>query len=91
MTSTTFVSKLNLCTVKYTRPYKLQWLNNGEVKVTKQVMISFFIGKYFDKVLCDVVQIQTSHILLERSWQYDRKTIHDGVKNRYTIVKKIVK
>jgi len=34
-----------------------------------------------------VVPKQASHILLERPWQYDRKAIHDGVKNRYTIVK----
>jgi hypothetical protein len=31
--------------------------------------------------------MQASHILLGRPWQYDRKSIHDGVKNRYTIVK----
>jgi hypothetical protein len=31
--------------------------------------------------------MQASHILLGRPWQYDRKAIHDGVKNRYTIVK----
>jgi len=57
------------------------------VKVTKQVVVPFLIGKYIDEVLCDMVPIQTSHILLGRPWQYDRKTIHDGVKNRYTIVK----
>jgi len=27
------------------------------------------------------------NMLLVRPWQYDRKAIHDGVKNRYTIVK----
>jgi hypothetical protein len=57
------------------------------VKVTKQVVVPFFIGKYVDEVLCDVVPMQASHILLGRPWQYDRKAIHDGVKNRYTIVK----
>jgi hypothetical protein len=31
--------------------------------------------------------MQASHILLGRPWQYDRKAIHDGVKNWYTIVK----
>ena len=36
---------------------------------------------------CDVVPMQASHILSGRPWQYDRKTVHDGVKNRYTIVK----
>jgi len=34
------------------------------VKVTKQVVVLFSIGKYIDKVLCDVVQMQESHILL---------------------------
>jgi hypothetical protein len=57
------------------------------VKVTKQVVVPFFIRKYIDEVLCDVVPMQASHMLLVRPWQYDRKTIHDGVKNRYTIVK----
>jgi ferredoxin len=86
--STTLVSKLNLCTVKHAKPYRLQWLNDsGEVKVTKQVVVPFLIGKYVDEVLCDVVPMQASHILLGRPWQYDRKAIHDGVKNRYTIVK----
>jgi hypothetical protein len=57
------------------------------VKVTKQVVVLFFIRKYIDEVLCDVVPMQASHMLLVRPWQYDRKAIHDGVKNRYTIVK----
>jgi hypothetical protein len=57
------------------------------VKVTKQVVVPFSIGKYVDEVLCDMVPMQASHILLGRPWQYDRKAIHDGVKNRYTIVK----
>jgi hypothetical protein len=57
------------------------------VKVTKQVVVPFSIGKYVDEVLCDVVPMQASHILLGRPCQYDRKAIHNGVKNRYTIVK----
>jgi hypothetical protein len=63
----TLVSKLDLCIGKHTRPYRLQWLNDsGEVKVTKQVMVSFSIGKYVDEDLCDVVLMQMSQILLER-------------------------
>jgi hypothetical protein len=55
--STTLVEKLNLHTLKHPRAYKLQWLNDcGEVKVNKQVLISFSIGKYKDEVLCDVFQ-----------------------------------
>ncbi|XP_031405679.1 uncharacterized protein LOC116214411 [Punica granatum] len=48
------VEKLGLSTQKHPRPYRLQWLNeSGELKVTKQVLISFSIGKYHDEVLCD--------------------------------------
>ena len=38
-------------------------------------------------MLCDVVPMHAGHILLGRPWQYDRKVIHDGFKNRYNFVK----
>ena len=67
MASTTLVEKLNLPTLKHLRPYKLQWLNDcGEVKVNKQVLVSFSIGRYEDKVLCDIVPMHAGHILLGR-------------------------
>jgi hypothetical protein len=40
--------------------------NGGEVKVNKQVLITFSIGKYCDEVLCDVVSMQANHLLLGR-------------------------
>jgi hypothetical protein len=86
--STILVEKLNLPTLKHSRPYNLQWLNDcGEIKVNKQVLISFSIGKYKDEVLCDVVPMHAGHILLGRPWQFDRKVTHDGFKNRYSFVK----
>jgi hypothetical protein len=59
----------------------------GEIKVNKQVLISFSIGKYKDEVLCDVAPMHAGHILLGRPWQFDRKATHDGFKNRYSFVK----
>ena len=85
--STSLVEKLNLKTLKHPRPYKLQWLNDcGEVKVNKQVLVSFSIGRYKDEVLCDVVPMHAGHILLGRPWQYDRRVTHDGYLNRYSFV-----
>ena len=50
------VEKLGLPTIKHQKPYKLQWLNDsGDVRVSKQVLVTFRIGKYEDEVLCDVV------------------------------------
>lgn len=67
VTSVTLVRKLGLNTIKHERPYQLQWLNEcGVVRVNRQVMISFSVGKYKDEVLCDVVPIQATHLLLGR-------------------------
>ncbi|KAL4302735.1 hypothetical protein GQ457_10G012240 [Hibiscus cannabinus] len=83
--STLMVKKLGLATTKHPRPYKLQWLNDeGELKVSKQVLIVFSIGKYKDEVLCDVVPMHAGHLLLGRPWQFDRRVVHDGYTNRYT-------
>ncbi|XP_074555934.1 uncharacterized protein LOC141811777 [Curcuma longa] len=85
--STLLVEKLCLPTTKHPRPYKLQWLNDcGEVKVTKQVLVSLSIGRYHDEVLCDVVPMHASHLLLGRPWQFDRKVMHDGFKNKYSFM-----
>ncbi|KAL5801029.1 hypothetical protein ACOSQ3_032661 [Xanthoceras sorbifolium] len=66
---------------------KLQWLNDsGEVRVNKQVLVSFSISKYKDEVVCDVVPMNAGHILLGRPWQFDRHVTHDGYTNRYSFV-----
>jgi len=34
-----------------------------------------------------MIPIHTSQILLGRPWQFSRKTTHDGIRNKYIIVK----
>ena len=81
------VEKLGLPMVKHPRPYKLQWLNDsGEIRVNKQVLVAFRIGKYEDEVLCDVVPMQAGHLLLGRPWQFDRQVKHNGFTNKYSFV-----
>ena len=36
-------------------------------------------------MLCDVLEISACHILLGRPWKYDKRTIHNGYTNTYTI------
>ena len=44
--STFLINRLRLSTIPHPRPDKLQWLNDcGEVKVNRQSIISFSIGK----------------------------------------------
>jgi len=81
------VEKIGLPTISHTKPYKQQWISTeGEIMVNKQVLITFAIGKYKDKVLCDVVPMEATHILLGRPWQYDRKVLHDGLTNKMTFI-----
>uniref|UniRef100_A0A2N9IHP7 Reverse transcriptase domain-containing protein n=1 Tax=Fagus sylvatica TaxID=28930 RepID=A0A2N9IHP7_FAGSY len=81
------VEKLGLPMAKHPRPYKLQWLNDsGEIRVNKQVLVAFRIGKYEDEVMCDVVPMQAGHLLLGRPWQFDRQVKHDGFTNKYSFV-----
>jgi len=83
------VDKLNLQVVHHPKLYKLQWINeNGELSVDKQVEIKFSIGNYKDKVLCDVVPMEACHILLGRPWQFDKKTLHDGLTNEISFTHK---
>jgi hypothetical protein len=83
------VEKLALTTLKHPHPYRLQWLNEcGEIKVTRQVLVALSIGKYEDKVLCDVVPMHACHLLLGRPWQYDKRAKHDGFTNRYSFTHK---
>ena len=54
--------------------------------MTKQVLVSFRIGKYEDEVLCDVAPMDAGHILLGRPWQLDRRVTDDGYTNKYSLV-----
>jgi len=57
-----------------------------EVIVDRRYLVYFFMGqKYFDSAWYDVVSIDAYHILLWRSWQFDRSMVHDGKKNTYTL------
>ena len=46
------------------------------------------LGNYKDKVLCDVVPMEACHILLGRPWQFDKKTLHDGLTNEISFTHK---
>ena len=60
-----FVRKLNSNTIKHKRSYRLQCLNKcDKVRVNKQVLTSFLVGKYKSEVLCVMVLIHSTHLLL---------------------------
>jgi len=83
------VDKLALTIIPHPKPYKLHWLNeSGDLIVQHQVKVKLSIGKYEDSVLCDVVPMEACHVLLGRPWQFDKKTMHNGLTNEITFTHK---
>jgi hypothetical protein len=82
------VRKLELQTKRHPTPYWLEWLTKGnKLMVSKHCLVSFSIGaKYRDNVWCDVVNIETCHLLLGKPWKYDKATTHDKENNTYNFM-----
>nr|GFD05834.1 putative reverse transcriptase domain, zinc finger, CCHC-type, aspartic peptidase domain protein [Tanacetum cinerariifolium] len=89
MVAKTMVDKLGLPTTDHPDPYQLMWFRKGNlVKVTQRCLVSFSIGnKYKDELRCEVVPMDTCHLLLRRPWLYDHKVKHDGFRNTYSFHK----
>lgn len=51
--------------------------------VNEQCEVEIHIGSYKDKIMFDIIPNDVYHILLGRSWQFDRGVVHDGKKKIY--------
>ena len=78
------VEKLKLKRIRHPTPYKVSWLQKGhQLLVSEQCELEMQLGKYTDKVVCDVMPMDVCHIFLNRPWKYNRGSIHDGKRNTY--------
>jgi len=89
VTSKTMVDKLKISVSPHLCPYTIQWLNQGKgLSITTRCLLSLSIGKnYKDEVWCDIMPMDTCHVLLGRPWLFDRSVMHDGQMNTYTFTK----
>lgn len=55
---------------------------NLDILESNQVEISFSVGKYVDTVLCNVMPMETCHLLLGKPWHQVKRPEHDGVTNK---------
>ena len=66
------IENLNLKILPHVTPYKVSWLNNDQhVLGDEQIYVDFKIGDYKDKLLCDMLPMDSFHLLLGCPWKYD--------------------
>lgn len=49
--------------------------------------MKYKIGSNCDEVLCDIIPMDACYMLLGRPWQFDRRVVHVGHANTYTLIK----
>lgn len=80
------VDKKKLKRNKHHFIYWVSWLKKEHhLLVNEKSLVSFQIRNYKDEIMCDVILMDKWHILLGRSWQFDRQVVHNGKLNTYTI------
>ena len=83
--SKALVKSLNLNTEKHPSLCKIAWIKKGsKVQVLEVCKIPLSIRKYYkDEIVCDMVDMDASHILLGRSWHYDVDATYKGRDNTF--------
>ena len=85
------MEKLKRKKFKHPTPYKVSWLQkNHQLLVNEKCETKLQLGKYKDKIVCDVMPMDVCHILLSVPWQYEKGAIHDGKKNTYEFHKDVI-
>ena len=59
--------------------------DDRKVLLSEQCLVKFKIGIYHDEVLCGIIPMDAYHLLLGRTWHFDRHIVHVGHANTYSL------
>ena len=80
--ATASVHSLGLQPLPHPRPYKVMWINEAFLAVTKRCIVPLQVAGYRDDVWCDFQPMGVGSVLLGRSWLFDRDIVQFGRTNR---------
>ena len=80
------IHKLSLKAEVHPSPYRLAWLKqSSKIKVSCRALVSLSISTtYKDDIYYAIIPMNGYHILLGRSWQFDRNVVHNGKNNTHS-------
>ena len=82
------MERLQLETENHPNPNAIRWIKEvGGIQVHEHCKVSFSIAKYNDAVYCNVVHMDSCHILFGHPWQYDVDAKHSSRSNLYQLEK----
>ncbi|GKB86908.1 transposon ty3-I gag-pol polyprotein [Tanacetum coccineum] len=85
LVSKALVKAFQLPTEPHPSPYQIGRIRKGlALKVTEFCKVPLAMGKHYNElVTCNVVDMETCHVLLGRPWQHDVDSTHQGKSNMY--------
>ncbi|XP_026398175.1 uncharacterized protein LOC113293948 [Papaver somniferum] len=79
---------MGLPTTPHPTPYSVGWVNSSSMqRITHQCVIKFSFVGYEESVICDVIDMNATHLILGRPWQYDVRAVHNCFEYTYTFYK----
>ncbi|GJV22324.1 putative nucleotidyltransferase, ribonuclease H [Tanacetum coccineum] len=85
LVSKALVKAFKFPTEPHYSPYQIGWIKKGStLKVTEICKVPLAIKKHYNElVTCDVVDMESCHVLLGRPWQHYVDSTHQGKSNMY--------
>ncbi|XP_026398261.1 uncharacterized protein LOC113294050 [Papaver somniferum] len=86
--SSMVIEKLGLPISPHPHPYSVGWVTSSTTQqITNQCVVTFSFVGFEDSVLCDVIDMNATHLLLGRPWKYDVRVVHNYFEKTYTSYK----